>query len=64
MKKKVQEGQTGGSNNRNVKATSSQITAEEPESGHGRGGKAVSQEFSLLMMMRSFNMKHISPKVK
>lgn len=47
-----------------MKATSSQITAEEPESGHGRGGKEVSQEFSLLMMIRSFNMKHISPKVK
>lgn len=47
-----------------MKATSSQITAEEPESVHGRGEKEVPQEFSLLMVIRSFNTKHISPKVK
>lgn len=38
-----------------------QITAEEPDSREGRGGKEVPQ-FSLLMVMRSFNMKHISRK--
>lgn len=29
-----------------------------------RGGKEVSQEFTLLMVKGSFNGKHISPKVK
>lgn len=36
------------------------MTAEEPASGEGRGGKEVSQGFTLLMVIGSFNIKHIS----
>lgn len=59
-KKRFKDNGTKAVTNKQRRATSPQMTAEEPASGEGRGGKEVSQGFTLLMVIGSFNIKHIS----